>query len=100
MFIKSSTDTELGDLVRGAAENGIFPWLDPRFLLLWHNKTRKSTVGIATGYGLDDTRVGVESRQDQEFSLLYSVQTGSGAHPASCPLGTGGFLPGSKAAGA
>jgi hypothetical protein len=36
-----------------------------------------------------------ESRQGQEHSLLHSVQTGSGDHPASSPMGTGG-----KAAGA
>jgi hypothetical protein len=41
-----------------------------------------------------------EFRQGQEFSLLYVVQTGSGVHPTSYPMGTGGFLPGGKAAGA
>jgi hypothetical protein len=35
----------------------------------------------------------------QGFSLLHSVQTDSGA-PASCPMCTGAFLPGVKAAGA
>jgi hypothetical protein len=30
--------------------------------------------------------------------LLYIVQTGSGAHPASFSMGTGGDLPGNKAA--
>jgi len=39
-----------------------------------------SSVGIATDYGLDG------------FS---PVQTGSGAHPASCKMGTGSF-PGVK----
>jgi hypothetical protein len=36
-----------------------------------------------------------ESLYGQEFSLLHVVQTGSGAHSASYPMGTGG-----KAAGA
>jgi hypothetical protein len=36
----------------------------------------------------------------QEFSLLDSVQTGPGAHPAPCPLGIGGNFPGGKAVGA
>jgi hypothetical protein len=36
----------------------------------------------------------------QEFSLLHFVQTGSGIHPASYPVGTGGPFPGGKAAGA
>jgi hypothetical protein len=33
------------------------------------------------------------------FSLLHSVQTGSGAHPASYPMGTGFSFSGGKAAG-
>jgi hypothetical protein len=37
-----------------------------------------------------------EAEQGQEFSLIQSVQTGSGAHPASCPMGTGGDHPGVK----
>jgi hypothetical protein len=49
-----------------------------------------SSVGIATGYGLDDP--GIESR----FSA--PVQTGPGAQPASCTLGTGSF-PGAKQPG-
>jgi hypothetical protein len=35
-----------------------------------------------------------------KFSLHHCVQTGSGAHPASCPVGTRGSFPGGKAAGA
>jgi hypothetical protein len=31
------------------------------------------------------------------FSSSLCVQTGSGAHPASCTLGTGGPIPGGKA---
>jgi hypothetical protein len=57
----------------------------------------ESPVGIRTSYGLDDRGVG--SRLSQEFSLLNVVQTGSGAHPASHPTGTGGSFPGVKAAG-
>jgi hypothetical protein len=36
----------------------------------------------------------------QEFSLLHVVQTGSGVHPTSYIMGTGGSFPGGKAAGA
>jgi hypothetical protein len=36
----------------------------------------------------------------KDFSLLVGVQTGSGAHPASYRMGTGGCSPGSKATGA
>ena len=50
-----------------------------------------SVVGIATGYGLDGP--GIESRCGVRF--LAHVQTGSGAHPASCTMGTGSF-PGVK----
>jgi hypothetical protein len=56
-------------------------------------------VGIATGYGLDDRGVGVPS-PGRVKNFLHSVQTGSGAHPASYPVGTGGSFPGGKVAGA
>jgi len=46
-----------------------------------------STVGIATGYGLDGPVI--ESRLGVRFSV--PVQTGPGAHPASCTMGTGSF---------
>jgi len=28
------------------------------------------------------------------FSFYHCIQTDSGAHPASCPVGTGGSFPG------
>jgi hypothetical protein len=41
---------------------------------------------------------GVRSPTEAEgFSSNLCVQTGSGAHPASCTLGTGGSFPGGKA---
>ena len=46
-----------------------------------------NSVGIATGYGLDST--GIESRWRARYSA--PVQTGPGAHPASCTMGTGFF---------
>ena len=52
---------------------------------------RDSSFGIATGYGLDGP--GIESRWGARFSA--PVQTGPGAHPASCTMGTGSF-PGVK----
>jgi hypothetical protein len=36
----------------------------------------------------------------RNFSLNHCVQTGSGAHPASYPIGTRGSIPGGKEAGA
>jgi hypothetical protein len=35
----------------------------------------------------------------RDFSLLYSVQTGSGVRPASCPMVTGDSFHGGKEAG-
>jgi hypothetical protein len=43
-------------------------------------------VGIATGYGLG-------GRQAQDLTALYVVQTGSGVHSASYPMGTGAVSP-------
>jgi hypothetical protein len=54
-----------------------------------------SSVNIVSGYGLDDRAIEVRSPAD--FSSNLCVQTGSGAHPASCPMGTGGPFPGTKA---
>ena len=46
-----------------------------------------SSVGIATGYGLEGP--GIEYRWGARFSA--PVQTGPGANPASCAMGTGSF---------
>jgi hypothetical protein len=43
-----------------------------------------SSVGIATGYGLDGP--GIESRWRRDFPHLCRL-----AHPASCTMGTGSF---------
>jgi hypothetical protein len=56
-----------------------------------------NSVGIATGYGLDD-RGSIPGR-GKRFSLLPSVQTGSGVHPASYPVGTGALSIGVKRPG-
>jgi hypothetical protein len=50
--------------------------------------SRDSSVGIATGW---TARVLFPAMKD--FPVLCSVQTDSGAHPASCPLGTRGSFP-------
>ena len=50
-----------------------------------------SSVGIATSYGPDGP--GIESRLGARFSA--PVQTGPGAHPASCTMGAASF-PGCK----
>jgi hypothetical protein len=49
-------------------------------------------------YGLDDWVIGVRSPVGaKDFASNLCVQTGSGAHPASCTMGTGGPFPGGKA---
>jgi hypothetical protein len=62
--------------------------------------SRDSSVGIALGYGLDDRGSMVRFPAGAgNFSLHHRcVQNGSGAHPASCPMGTRGSFPGGKAA--
>jgi hypothetical protein len=63
-------------------------------------KSRDSSVGIALGYGMDDRDSRVRFPDGGgNFSLHHRVQNGSGAHPASYPMGTRGSLPGGKAAG-
>jgi hypothetical protein len=52
---------------------------------------RDSAVGIATDYGLDD-RGSIPGRD----KILHIVQTGSGARPASYPVGTRALSPGAK----
>jgi hypothetical protein len=73
-------------------------------IILWsvrrHGKSRDSSIGIALGYGLDYRGSGVRFLVGAgNFSLHHRVQNGSGAHPASCPMGTRGSFPGRKAAG-
>jgi hypothetical protein len=61
--------------------------------------TLPGSVGIATGYRLDDRGSGIRFPVDVgSFSLLHCVQTGSGAHPASYTIGTGGSFLGGKVA--
>jgi hypothetical protein len=58
-----------------------------------------SSAGIALGYGLDDrgSRLRFPAGAGN-LSLQHRVQNGSGAHPASYPMGTRGFFLGGKAA--
>jgi hypothetical protein len=49
-------------------------------------------------YGLEDREIGVRSPAGaKDFSFSLWVQTGSGAHTASCTMGTVGPFPGGKA---
>jgi hypothetical protein len=70
-------------------------------ILITHScRSCDSSVSIALGYRLDgwSSRVGYLVGTGN-FSLYHGVQDGSGAHPASYPMGTGGSFPGGKAAG-
>jgi hypothetical protein len=69
-----------------------------------HTENRKCRVsfsfGIGTGYGLEDQCSGVRFPTGAgDFSLLQRIQTGSGTHPASYPVGTGGSFPAGKMTG-
>jgi hypothetical protein len=62
---------------------------------------KSCSVDRATCYGSDGRRICVPLPGGAtEFSLLHGVHTGSGAHPASCPVGTTGTSFGDEAAGA
>jgi hypothetical protein len=61
--------------------------------LLINLTSRGSSVSTVS-----DWTAGVRSPTEAEdFSSNFCVQTGSGAHPASCTGGTGGSFPGGKA---
>jgi hypothetical protein len=63
-------------------------------------RSRDSAVGIATGYGLGDRGFGFRVPVGSRMSLLHVVQTGSGVHQTSYPMGTGGVVfPGVKRPG-
>jgi hypothetical protein len=69
----------------------IFTWVIKR------RRSRGSSVSIVSDYGLDDRAIGVGSPAEaKDFSSSLSEQTGSGAHPFSCTMGTGGPFPGIK----
>jgi hypothetical protein len=56
-------------------------------------------IWYLSDYGLDDRANGVRFPAGaKDFSSSLCVQTSSGAHPASCTMGTGGPFPGSKSA--
>jgi hypothetical protein len=64
-------------------------------------RSRDSSIGMAVGHGLDDRGAKVPfPAGDGNFSLHHRVQNGSGAYPASYPIGIRGSFPGGKAAGA
>jgi hypothetical protein len=68
------------------------------FSILFYS--RDSAVGTALGYALDDRGSRVRfSAGAGNFSLHHRVQNGSGAYPASYPMGTRGSFLGVKRPG-
>jgi hypothetical protein len=63
-------------------------------------KIRGSSGGLATDCRLDDRGSGVRFLAVAENFFLHRVQTDSGSHPASYPMGTGSAFAGCKTAGA
>jgi hypothetical protein len=64
--------------------------------LLRVSRAAQSVQCLATGWTTGRSRF--DPRQWQkDFSCSLCVQTDSGAHPASCTMGTGGPIPGAKA---
>jgi hypothetical protein len=68
----------------------LVPWL-----LLGAGTAQWYSAGLLAGWSGVLVLAGARN-----FSLHHRVQTGSGAHPASYPMGTRGSFPGDKAAGA
>jgi hypothetical protein len=45
-------------------------------------------VGIATGYGLNDSAVGVQVAAEKRFYIFLDVQSDSGDYKIFCPMCT------------
>jgi hypothetical protein len=68
------------------------------YCVLHFHRSRVCSGSILSDYGLDNRAIGVRSPAGtKDFSSSLCVQTGSGAHPASCTMGTGDTFPGGKA---
>jgi hypothetical protein len=51
--------------------------------------SQSSSVSIVSDYGLDNRAIEVRSpAAEKDFYSSVCVQTGSGAHPVSCTMGT------------
>jgi hypothetical protein len=74
---------------------------EANFQILWDFcRSRVSSGSIVSDYGLDNGAIGARSPAEaKDFSSNLCVQTSSGAHPASCPMGTGGPLSGGSLSG-
>jgi hypothetical protein len=72
--------------------------LHSNYLLILHLLQEPgSSVSIVSDHGLADRVIGVRTPAgEKDFSCSLCVQSGSGAHAASCTMGTGGPFPGAK----
>jgi hypothetical protein len=78
--------------------SGVSPVRLPTVIHIYIYRSRGSSGSIVSHYGLDDRAIAVRSPAGaKDFSSNLSVQTGSGAHPATCTMGTGGPFHGGKA---
>jgi hypothetical protein len=59
-------------------------------VLIYKSGKPGSSVSIVFGYSLEDRVIDVRFPECENFSSSLFVQNGSGAHPASCTMGTGG----------
>jgi hypothetical protein len=82
---------------------GVYRYTIPELLFVpkFHTGTYQykpgSSVSIVSGYVLDDREIEVRSPAGaKDFSSSLCVQTGYGAYPTSCTMGTGGPIPGAK----
>jgi hypothetical protein len=100
-LLNNATDTVLlnnvreVDILRSSFQKlSIFQYI---YFVTTKQWSRVSSASIVSDYGLDDRAIGVRSPAEaKDFSSSLCVQTGSGAHPASCTMGTGGLSPGVK----
>jgi hypothetical protein len=66
------------------------------FIRSYAGQSRRSSVGMAAGYGLDDSGTRVRVLVCQEFSLFHIILIRPGVHPASYPTVTGRSVSGVK----
>jgi hypothetical protein len=62
----------------------------------WLYREPGSSVSLVTGWTTGRSRFDPRQRR-KDFSSSLCVQTGCGAHPPSCTMGTGDLFPGGKA---
>jgi hypothetical protein len=67
-----------------------------RLIIISVNRVAQSVQCLATGWTTGRKTFDPQQRR-KDFSSCLCVQTDSGAHLASCTMGTGGPFPGAKA---